>query len=128
MSEPYRRAVSKTWWMKNRNCQLFMCRELTAVFIGLFLLIFLLFLVKLAQGPDAYTSFVASLSSPVLLLFHILALVAACYHSITWFNLTPKAVVVRQGEDRLPDAFLIAPNYVGWGTISIIILIIATWS
>ncbi|MGE0825117.1 MAG: fumarate reductase subunit C [Candidatus Binatia bacterium] len=128
MSEPYRRPFSTTWWLKNSHYKLYMCRELTAVFVGIFLIIFLVFLIRLAQGPEAYSSFVASLSSPVSFLFHILAFIAACYHSITWFNLTPKVAVIRRGEERLPDALVIAPNYVGWATISIIILVIATWS
>jgi len=93
-----------------------------------FLLVFLWFLSSLARGPEAYNAFLQRLSSPWSFLFHMVALIAACFHSSTWFNLTPKAVVVRKGEEKLPDAFLIAPNYVGWLTISVIIFLIATWS
>ena len=128
MSEPYRRPVSNTWWLKNPNYRFFMYRELTAVFILAFLIIFLWFLSSLARGPEAYNVFLQRLSSPWSFLFHMVALIAACFHSSTWFNLTPKAVVVRKGEEKLPDAFLIAPNYVGWLTISVIIFLIATWS
>jgi len=128
MSEPYRRPVSNTWWLKNPNYRFFMYRELTAVFVLAFLLVFLWFLASLARGPEAYNAFLQRLSSPWSFLFHTLALIAACFHSSTWFNLTPKAVVVRKGEEKLPDAFLIAPNYVGWLTISVIIFLIATWS
>jgi len=128
MSELYRRSVSNTWWLKNRNYRLFMFRELTAVFVLAFLIIFLLFLRKLASGPEAYNAFLHRLSSPWSFFFHLAALIAACYHTSTWFNLTPKAVVVRRGEERIHDAFLIAPNYVGWLTISVIIFLIATWS
>ena len=128
MSEPYRRPVSNTWWLKKPNYRFFMYRELTAVFILAFLIIFLWFLSSLARGPEAYNAFLQRLSSPWSILFHIVALIAACFHSSTWFNLTPKAVVVRKGEEKLPDAFLIAPNYVGWLTISVIIFLIATWS
>jgi fumarate reductase subunit C len=128
MSEPYRRPVSNMWWLKNPNYRFFMYRELTAVFVLAFLLVFLWFLASLARGPEAYNAFLQRLSSPWSFLFHTLALIAACFHSSTWFNLTPKAVVVRKGEEKLPDAFLIAPNYVGWLTISVIIFLIATWS
>ena len=128
MSEPYRRPVSNVWWLKNPNYRFFMYRELTAVFVLAFLLVFLWFLASLARGPEAYNAFLQRLSSPWSFLFHTLALIAACFHSSTWFNLTPKAVVVRKGEEKLPDAFLIAPNYVGWLTISVIIFLIATWS
>jgi len=128
MSEAYRRPVSDTWWLKNPNYRFFMYRELTAVFVLAFLLVFLYFLRQLASGPEAYNAFLRRLSSPWSFIFHTAALVAACFHSSTWFNLTPKAVVVRKGEEKIPDAFLITPNYVGWLTISVIIFLIATWS
>ena len=128
MSEPYRRPIANTWWLKNPHYRFFMYRELTAVFVLLFLLVFLLFLGSVAQGPEAYNAFLAGLSSPLSILFHILVLIAACFHSCTFFNLTPKAIVIRKGEEKLPDAFLIAPNYVGWVTVSVIIFLIATWS
>ena len=128
MSELYRRPVENNWWMKNPNYRFFMYRELTAVVVLAFLIIFLLFLCNLARGPEAYNAFVQRLSSPWSFFFHTVALIAAAFHSSTWFNLVPKAIVVRKGEEKVPDAFLIAPHYVGWLTVSVIIFLIATWS
>jgi fumarate reductase subunit C len=122
MKEPYRRPMSSTWWMSNPNYKLFMVREATAIFVGAFLVVFLLFLRNLAKGPDAYQAFVHGLSSPLWIVFHVIVLAMAMYHSITWFNLTPKAVVVRMGEDKVPPVFLIGPNYAGWLGISLLIL------
>ncbi|MBM4254730.1 MAG: fumarate reductase subunit C [Deltaproteobacteria bacterium] len=129
MSEPYRRPINpSTWWLKNPNYRFVMYRELTSVFIIAFLLIFLWFLCSLARGPEAYNAFLQRLSSPWSFFFHLATLIAACFHSCTFFNLTPKAIVVRKGEEKIADAFLIAPNYVGWLTVSVVIFLIATWS
>jgi len=40
------------------------------------------------------------------------------FHSITWFNLGPKAMAVRVRGKRIPDLFLAAPNYVVWVVVS----------
>jgi fumarate reductase subunit C len=108
--------------MSNPRYKLFMMREATAIFIGAFLLVFLVFLANLAKGPEAYQAFVQRLSSPLWIVFHVIVLAMAMYHSITWFNLTPKAVVLRMGEEKVSPALLIGPNYAGWLGISLLIL------
>ena len=51
----------------------------------------------------------------------IVALVAALYHSITWFALSPKAMVVRLGEQRVPPRLVVGANYAAWIVVSAII-------
>ena len=122
MREPYRRPMSPTWWLNKRNYLLFMLRELTSVFIAAFLVLYLVQLARLAQGAEAYTAFLQRLASPGWVIFHLLALVAALYHSITWFNLTPKVMVVRRGEELVPPVFIAGSNYVAWLVISAVIV------
>ena len=52
------------------------------------------------------------------------ALLAVLYHSITWFNLSPKAMVVRLGRWRVPDLMIAGGNYAAWFVISAVI----TWA
>jgi fumarate reductase subunit C len=73
------------------------------------------------QGQAAYESFLESLKSPLAISFHVVALAFALFHTFTWFNLTPKALVVRMGEERLPPAAIIVPNYLAWIVVSAII-------
>ncbi len=40
--------------------------------------------------------FWTALKSPLAILFHVVALAFALFHTCTWFNLTPKALVVRR--------------------------------
>ena len=51
---------------------------------------------QLAEGPAACGGVPrALLKSPASIVFHLLALAFAIYHSVTWFNLTPKALPCR---------------------------------
>jgi fumarate reductase subunit C len=122
MRKPYRRSMSPTWWLNKRNYLLFMLRELTSVFIAVFLALYLVQLAQLARGPEAYAASLERLASPGWIVFHLLALVAALYHSITWFNLLPQVMVVRRGEERIPPVFIAGPNYVAWLAISVVIV------
>jgi fumarate reductase subunit C len=56
-----------------------------------------------------------------MIVINVLALGAALYHSITWFNLSPKAMVVRLGNWRVPDIMIAGGNYAGWLFISAVI-------
>ena len=118
---PYQRSMSPTWWLNKRNYLLFMLRELTSVFIAAFLVLYLVQLAQLEWGAEAYTAFLDRLASPGWIVFHLLALVAALYHSITWFNLLPQVMVVWRGEERVPSGFIAGSNYVAWLVISVVI-------
>ena len=80
-----------------------MARELTCLFIGAYTLLLVVGIGRLAEGRAAYEAFLESLKSPLSIVFHVLALGFAVYHSVTWFNLTPKALPVQIGEEFMPD-------------------------
>lgn len=119
---PYRRSMSATWWLTNRAYFLFMVRELTSVFIAAYLVLFLLVLRKLALGRQAYEAYLQFLGRPGMLAFHVVALAAALFHSITWFNLTPNVLVVRVGEKRVPAVVVAGVNYAVWIVVSALLI------
>jgi len=114
--------MSSTWWLGKPNYLLFMLRELTSVFVAAFLIFYLVQLSHLAKGTESYTAFLGQRSSFGWVLFHILALIAALYHSVTWFNLTPKVMVMYRGEEKVPPALIAGPHYAAWVVISVVIL------
>ena len=62
-------------------------------------------------------------TTPTAILLHSLALAAALFHSITWFNLTPKIMPMYIGEDRVPDLLAaIAMGYLPWVVVSVAVL------
>lgn len=119
MTRPYIRAIPFTWWLRKRAYVLFMLRELTVVFIGVFLLIYLVELARLARGADAYETLLTKFRSSGWIAFHVFALIAAVYHSVTWLNLAPKIMVVRMGEERVPPSLIAAVNYGIWLVLSV---------
>jgi fumarate reductase subunit C len=102
------------WWLQSTSYTGFVLRELTSLFVALFALVVLGQLQALGQGPAAYDAFLARLRSPAFLALNALAFLFVLFHSITWFNLAPKAMVVRLGSKRLPDLVVSGLNYGAW--------------
>ncbi len=111
-----------TWWLSRPNYVKFMIREITSVFIAVFLVVFLIQVYRVGQGPQAYVVHLAQLRSPGWVLFNVLALALALYHSITWFNLTGVVQVVRIGEHQVPPALVAGGALAAWGVVSLVIL------
>ena len=114
MSRPYVRPFPKDWWLARRPYTLFMLREFTAVAAAAYAVLLLVMLYKFKQGAKEFNEFMDALQSPVSLVLHGVILIAVLYHTITWFNLTPKALVIRIGEERVPGALIAGVNYVVW--------------
>jgi fumarate reductase subunit C len=122
----YRRRMSVWWWLKDRAYTKFVVRELTSVFVAYFAVLFLWQIRAVAEGPEAYARFLARLKTPLFLTADIVAFLFVLYHTITWFNLTPKAMVVRVRGKRVPDAIVAGSNYVAWVALSAIVAWIFT--
>jgi fumarate reductase subunit C len=122
----YRRRISVWWWLKNRAYTKFVLRELTSVFVAFFAMLYLWQLRALAAGPDAYAQFVARLKTPLFLTVDTVAFLFVLFHTITWFNLTPTAMVVRVKGKRVPDRIVAGSNYVVWVIVSGIVAWIFT--
>ena len=117
----YRRPVSVWWWLESWPYMKFVLRELTSLAVGYFALIALWQVRALARGPEAYARFTARLASPLLVILDVVALFFVLFHSVTWFNLTPKAMVVRVRGKRVRDSVVIGANYVAWGMVSLVL-------
>ena len=114
----YRHPVSVWWWLESWRYTKFVLRELTSVAVGFFAVELLLEIRALAAGPQAYSRFLARLENALLIALNLLALIFVLFHSITWFNLAPKAMQVRAGGKRVPDAVIAGSNYAAWALVS----------
>ena len=124
----YRRRVSVWWWLQNRSYTGFVLRELTSVFVAFFAVVYLWQLRALAQGPDAYAQFLGRLKTPLFLTLDTVAFLFLLFHTITWFNLTPKAMVVRVRGKRLPDWVIVGSNYAAWIVVSGVVAAVLWWA
>lgn len=118
----YRKRVSTWWWAQQWRSFKFILRELSSVAVGYVGAMLLWLLWALGQGPESYATFQSWLKTPVIIVMSIIALLFVLYHSITWFNLAPKAMPVRVGGKRLPEWMVAAPNYVAWVVISAVVI------
>ena len=106
------------WWVRRWIHARFILRELTSIFVAGYALVYLLQLRALGMGPEAYARFLEMLRSPLAIMLHAVALVFVMYHSITWFNLAPRALALRVGGKRVPDRVIAGLNFVAWIGIS----------
>jgi fumarate reductase subunit C len=123
--KPYVREMTSEWIFRHPRYLRYMTREFSCLFIGAWTLMLVWGLGQLAQGPAAWAAFLECLRSPASVAFHVVALAFATYHSITWFNLTPKALPLQVGEDFVPDAVISGAHFAGWALVSGLVLYLA---
>ena len=109
------------WWLQTQPFR--MLRELSSIFVAYLVVITLMQVQALTKGPAAYEELQAWLASPIMVILSAVGLLLLLLHSFTWFNLTPRAIVIRWGGKKVPEAMIIAPNYVAWLVISVFV----TW-
>lgn len=120
---PYIRPVSTTsWWMGHKRYTRYMAREASCIFIGAYTGVIVVGLMQLARGEAAWNDFLLAMHTPLSIVFHLLALAFALYHTVTWFNVTPKAMPLQIGESRVPGGAIIAAHYAGWVVVSVVVL------
>jgi fumarate reductase subunit C len=97
MSAPatYRQPVSRLWWLKKRTYFLFVMRELSSIFVAWFTVFLMIMVVAIARGEASYQNFLTWAASPVVVVVNVVALAFLVLHTVTWFALTPQAMVVR---------------------------------
>ncbi len=124
--KPYVREIPKrTWYLARWRDIHHMLQESTSLFIGVYALLLVRGLGALADGEEAFQAYLESLSSPLSLGFHWLLLIITLFHSVSWFNVTPKAMPMQIGEGFVPGYLIAAAHYVVWVLVSLFILFIA---
>ena len=119
--QPYIRELSKTgWWLKQPRYIRYMMRELSAAFIGSYVVILIVGLWQLSRGEAAYQAFLAAVEGPAGLAFAVIVLVFAIYHTYTWFQVTPKAMPLKLGDKPVPGALIVAAHWFGFGVVSVV--------
>ncbi len=114
-----------SWWLANSRYLRYMAREITSLFIGAYTGVLVVGLTRLAAGRAAYETYLEVLQGPVSVIFHVLAFFFALYHTVTWFNVTPKAMPLELGGQRVPGGVIIGAHYAGWVVVSATLLILA---
>ncbi len=111
------------WWVHKWSHLRFILRELTSLGVGFYAFVLIFYIRSLKRGPEAFAEFSTWLESSWSIGLHIIAFLLVAYHSITWFKLAPKAMVVKLGKNRIPDSVIVGLNYATWILISLVIVI-----
>jgi fumarate reductase subunit C len=117
----YRQPVSLLWWTRRRSYLLFALRELSSIAVAWFVVHFLLLVTAVQHGPAAYQEFLDWSASPLVLLVNLLALAFVLLHAVTWFNLAPKAMVVRMQGQQVPPRMIAAGHFGAWFVVSAVV-------
>jgi fumarate reductase subunit C len=125
MNKPYVRPLSKTSWFLTQPRYLrYMAREVTCLFIFAYTFLLIMGLRRLAEGQAEFDAFVQALGSAPGVLFNLAVLIAAVYHSTTWFNVTPQAMPIQRGEEFVPGKIIVGAHYALWAVVSLIVLVL----
>jgi succinate dehydrogenase subunit C len=115
----YRTRVSTYWWLHQWTYAKFVLRELSSVFVAWFVILTLLWIRAVERGPEAYAALARWMSHPAILALDVVSLFFVLFHTLTWFNLAPRAMPVRVNEKRVPERWIAAVNYAAWLVISV---------
>jgi succinate dehydrogenase subunit C len=121
MSVRYRQPVSLFWWTRRRSYLLFVLRELSSVAVAWFVVHLLLMITAVQWGPAAYREFLDWSASPLILFLNLVALAFVLLHAVTWFNLAPKALVVRVRGRQVPPRMIAAGHFGAWFVVSAVV-------
>jgi len=114
----YRKRVSTYWWLQRWEYLRFVLREISSVFIAIFVVETLFQIYALSRGPEAYAIFLSVLKNPFIFALNIISFLFVVFHSITWFNLSARAMSIRVGGKKVPGFMISGPNFVAWFVIS----------
>ncbi|MCP2279618.1 fumarate reductase subunit C [Nocardia amikacinitolerans] len=118
----YRKPVSLIWWAQRRSYLLFVLRELSSVFVAWFVVYLLLLIYAVSSGNDEYQRFLNWSASPWVVALNTIALLFVLLHAITWFDLAPKAMVVRVRGRRVAPVVVLGLHYLLWAVLTALVL------
>jgi succinate dehydrogenase subunit C len=117
----FRARTSTYWWLKRGSYFSFILRELSSIFIAWFVVYLLLLVRAVIQGDARYQQFLRFSGGPVVVLLNLVSLGFVVFHTVTWFNLAPKAMVMHVRGNRVPASWITAANYFTWALASALV-------
>lgn len=112
------------WWRVNPRYTLYMLRELSSLFNALWALRVLIQLDQLRDGRDAYEAFVAAQRRPRWLAYHLITLVFAVIHAVTFLTAAGKGPTLHVQGRRVPERTLARGAFAGWAAASSLVLLV----
>ncbi len=119
----YQTPLPATWFLQRPGYRRFMAREGTAITIAAYLVYLLIWLHQLGQGAEAFARLMEIARHPLHVVLNGLVFAGLLYHSITWFNLTPKIMPLYVAEEKVSDFWAaIFMGYLPWVAVTALVL------
>lgn len=122
--KPYLAKQADNWYMQSRFFKIYMLRELTSVPVVLAALNLFCGIAALAGSPENWMHWVAAQKNPVLIFFNLLAIAAAVFNSLKWFEAMPKAVRIQKGEKFVDDKLLIRGSWAAFAGVFVLLALL----
>lgn len=110
----YLRRVPLLWWLERRSYLLFVLRELSSVAVAWFVVYLLLLVDAVAGGAPDYQRFQDWSAGGGVVAVNVVACAFVLLHTVTWFSLAPRALVVRLRGRTVPPSWVLAGHYAAW--------------
>jgi fumarate reductase subunit C len=117
---PY--TIKPTWWLTKLNYFIFMMRELSAVFIALFLLQFIRVPSGVLVHPELWGTVTDWFNQPAVIAFNVVALAFAILHTVTFFQAGAVIMPLKIAGKKVPTMALVAGNLGAWLGFSVVLI------
>ena len=124
--KPYRREMSKTsWFLTHPRFMTHMLHEVSSFFVAIYTVILIVGLFRLGQGEAAWNGWLDGVTSPLGILFHLVAFAFAIIHTTAWFKAVPQAMRIQRGEEIVPGSLIVGAHYGIFAAVTVVVLILA---
>jgi fumarate reductase subunit C len=108
--------------LRRRSYVAFILREVSSAFVAWSVLFLLLLIRAVGSGAGSYADFLDWADTPWVVVLNVVTLAFLVYHSVTWFQLTPKAMVVRLRGRLVPGVAIAGSAFAGWVVVSLFVV------
>jgi fumarate reductase subunit C len=119
-SHPYRQPFD--WWLKRRGYLLYVIRELTALPIAVWWLLFLVEVARLRDGAGGYRPL-----EGWFVVVSLLCLAAALWHSFTFLNLAGLIMRIPLGDRNVPARTIVGAAFSGFAVVTALVAALLIW-
>ena len=113
--------VSTLWWLEKRSYFTFILREMSCVFVAWFVVYLLLLVRAVSQGDAAYQELLAWSATTPILLLNVVSFLSLIFHTVTFFDAAPRAMVMKVGPNPVPAGLVLAGHYAGLAAASAVV-------
>jgi fumarate reductase subunit C len=110
------------WWLRRRNYLLYIIRELTALPVALFWVLFLVELSRMRDG-SGYQPF----GGPLFVAVSLVCLAAALWHSYTFLTLAGLIMRIPLGDRTVPPRAIVGAAFSGFVVVTAVVAALLIW-